>query len=225
MIRKPIRLGAPLHLVIHLGMTGQLTIRHPATLSRRTRTFFSRSMMGANFATRTFGALGESCWSRNPCLPGLEAVRERRSSKLRWKNFAHDSGSGAHESKRCCSTREFCGEWAIFMPTTVSRADSSGANCRALTQTQLASLHRAVREIFTAAIRLRGSSISDYVDSNGNRGEFQARHRVYQREGKPCVRCKEKIRRVIVAGRSSHFCPRCQPAPGAQRSRCPAKKT
>jgi formamidopyrimidine-DNA glycosylase len=94
-----------------------------------------------------------------------------------------------------------------------------------LTQTQIATLHQSVREILTAAIRLRGSSISDYVDSDGNRGEFQLRHRVYQREGKPCVRCREKIRRMIVAGRSSHFCPRCQPAPRPRKPRQAGKKT
>src|ERR1019366_6818752 len=86
-----------------------------------------------------------------------------------------------------------------------------------LAPAQLAALHRAVREILKEAIRLRGSSVSDYVDSEGNRGGFQLRHRVYQRESKPCVRCKEKIRRVIVAGRSSHFCPRCQLAPRQRR--------
>ena len=68
---------------------------------------------------------------------------------------------------------------------------------------------------------LRGSSISDYVDSDGNRGEFQLRHRVYQREAKPCVRCKEKIRRVIVAGRSSHFCPQ---VPACARPRKSGRK-
>jgi formamidopyrimidine-DNA glycosylase len=96
---------------------------------------------------------------------------------------------------------------------------------RKLTQGQLSALHQAVRKILTAAIRLRGSSVSDYVDSDGNRGEFQFRHRVYQREGKPCVRCREKIRRVIVAGRSSHFCPRCQPAPRLRKARRKMKKS
>jgi formamidopyrimidine-DNA glycosylase len=88
-----------------------------------------------------------------------------------------------------------------------------------LTKKQLLALHEAVRHVLADAIRLRGSSISDYVDSEGNRGSFQLRHRVYQRDGKPCFRCKAKIRRVIVAGRSSHYCPRCQPAPRARREK------
>jgi formamidopyrimidine-DNA glycosylase len=96
---------------------------------------------------------------------------------------------------------------------------------RNLTPSQLAALHQAVRQILSTAIRLRGSSVSDYVDSDGNRGEFQFRHRVYQREGEPCVRCREKIRRVIVAGRSSHFCPRCQPAPRLRKGRRKGRKS
>jgi formamidopyrimidine-DNA glycosylase len=85
-----------------------------------------------------------------------------------------------------------------------------GAN---LTRDELRCLYRAVRDVLNDAIRLRGSSIADYVDSDGNLGGFQRRHRVYQREGKKCFRCGTLIRRAIVAGRSSHFCPRCQRAP------------
>jgi formamidopyrimidine-DNA glycosylase len=92
---------------------------------------------------------------------------------------------------------------------------------------QLLELHRKVQEVLAEAIRSRGSSVSNYVDSEGNRGEFQLRHRVYQRDGKACFRCKAIIRRIIVAGRSSHFCPRCQPAPRIRKtsSRVTKKKS
>jgi formamidopyrimidine-DNA glycosylase len=83
---------------------------------------------------------------------------------------------------------------------------------------ELRGLYRAVRGVLTEAIRFRGSSISDYVDSQGQPGEFQQRHRVYQREGKACSRCGKKIRRVIVAGRSSYYCSNCQHAPRVHRS-------
>ena len=59
-------------------------------------------------------------------------------------------------------------------------------------------------------IEAGGSSISDYVDAEGRKGFFQFSHRVYQRTGEPCVRCRTAIRRVLVAQRSSHFCPKCQ---------------
>jgi formamidopyrimidine-DNA glycosylase len=82
---------------------------------------------------------------------------------------------------------------------------------------ELRRLYRAVRDILKQAIRMRGSSVSDYVDSEGRRGSFQQRHKVYQRKGKKCFRCGALIRRAIVAGRSSYFCPRCQSAPRTRR--------
>ena len=71
-------------------------------------------------------------------------------------------------------------------------------------------LHAAVAAVLREAIAAGGSSISDYVDAQGRKGFFQFSHRVYQRTGEPCVRCGSPIRRVLVAQRSSHFCPRCQ---------------
>jgi formamidopyrimidine-DNA glycosylase len=87
-----------------------------------------------------------------------------------------------------------------------------------LKEADLRRLYAAVQAILKEAIRLRGSSISDYVDCSGQPGEFQLRHRVYDREGKKCFRCKAAIRRVIVAGRSSYFCSHCQPAPRARKA-------
>jgi len=82
-----------------------------------------------------------------------------------------------------------------------------------LTNEQLGKLYRTLQEILRKAIALHGSSISDFLDADGLPGEYQRHHRVYGREGKRCVRCGSKIRRVIVAGRSSYYCPNCQKAP------------
>ncbi len=71
-------------------------------------------------------------------------------------------------------------------------------------------LYDAMVEVLQEAIAAGGSSISDYVDAEGRKGFFQISHRVYQRTGEPCVVCGTPIRRVVVAQRSSHFCPRCQ---------------
>ena len=79
-----------------------------------------------------------------------------------------------------------------------------------LTQAELERLRLALQEVLQAAIRLGGSSVSDYVDAEGVRGFFQLEHRVYQRTGEPCRVCKTPIRRVVVAGRSTHYCPNCQ---------------
>ena len=79
-----------------------------------------------------------------------------------------------------------------------------------ITRDQLAKLHVAVKEVLKEAIALGGSSISDYVDADGEEGFFQLQHRVYGREGEPCLVCKKPIKRVVIAGRSSHYCPKCQ---------------
>ena len=79
-----------------------------------------------------------------------------------------------------------------------------------ITREQLGKLHRAVRDVLREAIALGGSSISDYVDANGEKGFFQLQHRVYGREGAPCLACGTAIRRVVLGGRSSHYCAKCQ---------------
>src|SRR5213076_2148806 len=79
-----------------------------------------------------------------------------------------------------------------------------------LSRKDLRRLYLAGREVLTEAIELGGSSVSDYVDADGEEGFFQLQHRVYGREGEPCLVCKTAIKRVVIAGRSSHYCPKCQ---------------
>lgn len=79
-----------------------------------------------------------------------------------------------------------------------------------ITREQLGKLFVAIKEVLKEAIKLGGSSISDYVDADGEEGFFQLKHRVYGRQGEPCLACKKPIKRVLIAGRSSHFCSKCQ---------------
>lgn len=79
-----------------------------------------------------------------------------------------------------------------------------------LTLEELRRLYLALREVLNEAIALGGSSISDYVGANGEEGFFQLQHRVYGREGEPCLICKTPVKRIVIAGRSSHYCPHCQ---------------
>jgi formamidopyrimidine-DNA glycosylase len=79
-----------------------------------------------------------------------------------------------------------------------------------LTRKQLCSLHAAVQVVLGEAIALGGSSINDYVNADGEEGFFQLEHRVYGREGEPCLVCGTPIKRVVIAGRSSHYCSHCQ---------------
>jgi formamidopyrimidine-DNA glycosylase len=74
-------------------------------------------------------------------------------------------------------------------------------------------LFKAVRKVLEHAVKLQGTSFRDYVDIEGRPGNYEQRLRVYQRTGKPCRRCGRPIRRIVIAGRSSHFCPHCQPRP------------
>src|SRR5947209_1184277 len=71
-------------------------------------------------------------------------------------------------------------------------------------------LWKAITAVLTEAIEAGGPSISAYVDAEGRKGFFQFSHRVYQRTGEPCLNCGATIRRVLVAQRSSHYCPKCQ---------------
>jgi formamidopyrimidine-DNA glycosylase len=79
-----------------------------------------------------------------------------------------------------------------------------------LTAKELERLHRAIQSVLLEAIALGGSSVSDYVDASGEKGFFQLEHKVYLRTGEPCLVCGTPIRRILVAGRGTHFCPHCQ---------------
>ena len=79
-----------------------------------------------------------------------------------------------------------------------------------LTRKELPRLYASIQEVLKEAIALGGSSVSDYVDADGEEGFFQLQHRVYGREGEPCLICETPIKRVVIAGRSSHYCPKCQ---------------
>ena len=75
---------------------------------------------------------------------------------------------------------------------------------------QIAKLNRAIKVTLRKAIEHRGSTLRDYRDADGQSGGYQSRHAVYGREGKACRRCKSPIRRIVLGGRSTHFCAKCQ---------------
>jgi formamidopyrimidine-DNA glycosylase len=79
-----------------------------------------------------------------------------------------------------------------------------------LTRAELERLRQALSQVLHHAIRLGGSSVSDYVDADGVRGFFQLEHCVYLRTGEPCRHCQTPIQRILLAGRGTHFCPNCQ---------------
>jgi formamidopyrimidine-DNA glycosylase len=79
-----------------------------------------------------------------------------------------------------------------------------------LTRKEFSRLYATVQEVLREAITAGGSSISNYVDADGEEGFFQFQHRVYGRENEPCLVCKTPIKRIVIAGRSSHYCQKCQ---------------
>jgi formamidopyrimidine-DNA glycosylase len=206
-------------LLIHLGMTGQISVCPPETpIELHTHVFlalddgrelryndvrrFGRMALLANGAhERVLGGLG------------VEPL-EVSEAEFRARILARKSRIKAV----LLNQSVLRGIGNIYADESLWRAkihpEKIGAR---LNDDELRRLHRAVQHILREAIRLRGSSISDYVDLDGGRGEFQQKHRAYQHDGKKCYRCGTIIRRIIVAGRSTHFCAQCQPAPPRPR--------
>jgi len=86
-----------------------------------------------------------------------------------------------------------------------------------LTPAQVAKLTHSIKRVLRRAIRHRGSTLRDYVDADGAKGAFQRLHSVYDRANQPCRSCKSPIKRIVLGGRSTHFCPNCQPKSSAKR--------
>lgn len=83
-------------------------------------------------------------------------------------------------------------------------------SARSLTRRECDAIARALVGVLEAAIDAGGSSIDDFVRPDGRDGAYQGSHAVYGRAGAPCARCRANIRRVVIAQRSTHYCPQCQ---------------
>jgi len=82
--------------------------------------------------------------------------------------------------------------------------------CNSLDENDVRRLHRGLRAVLSESLRDSGTTLQDYRTVNGGSGKYQDRLRVYDREGRPCPRCGETIKRISQAGRSSYFCAGCQ---------------
>jgi formamidopyrimidine-DNA glycosylase len=206
---------ARLFLLVHLGMTGQLVARRPEeTVPPHTHAFFSlddgRELRYTDI--RRFGRMLLVPEARLDAVlrrlgdDPLEAALEEFRARL--------DGRRARIKALLLDQRVLRGMGNIYTDESLWRARVHPArHASELNAKEIRRLYQAIQAVLREAIRLRGSSVSDYVDAEGQPGEYQLRHRVYQREGEACVRCGARIRRVMVAGRSSYFCPRCQPRP------------
>ncbi len=75
---------------------------------------------------------------------------------------------------------------------------------------ELKLIYQAIKNVLGKAVKLEGDSFSDYRKPDGNKGNFHAERKVYNREGQECKKCKVKIKRIKFGGRSTFFCPNCQ---------------
>jgi formamidopyrimidine-DNA glycosylase len=210
---------APNFLAIHLGMTGRITTGSPAEPVRPHTHVFLALDDGNELRYTDIRRFGKIRLAAQSWMDALRARWGEDALEIGAAEFARQIGSrGARIKALLLDQKAIRGIGNIYADESLWRARIHPAR-RAdhLSATQLRALHRAIQATLLAAIRLRGSSFSDYVDSEGKPGAFQRMHRVYQKEGMACRRCGHAIRRIQVAGRSSFFCPRCQPAPRVRK--------
>jgi len=120
-------------------------------------------------------------------------------------------GSRAAVKSLLIDQRKLAGLGNIYACEALFRAGISPRRvARALTAAEAERLAAAIRTSIAAAVRMRGTTFSDFRDLDDRPGEYGTELQVYGREGKPCRRCRTAVRRIVQAGRSSFFCPRCQ---------------
>ena len=192
--------------IVHLGMTGRLQVCEPqAEVDKHTHAILHlASGRELRFVDpRRFGRLSVSA---NFDAGGIEPLEVDLDSFV-----AMFRGRKTPIKSALLNQKLLRGVGNIYADESLFRAGiRPRRRASSITREQLGKLIVAVKEVLKEAIALGGSSISDYVDADGEEGFFQLQHRVYGREGEPCLVCKTPIKRVVIAGRSSHYCPRCQ---------------
>jgi len=197
--------------IVHLGMTGRLLVTTPdGPLAAHTHARLSlASGRELHFVDpRRFGRLEFRDLRRSPgfSAPGADPLtigREEFAALFHGRRLAIKAA--------LLNQTLLAGVGNIYADESLFRAGiRPRRTSERLTRAELERLRLALRQVLKHAIRLGGSSVSDYVDANGARGFFQLEHCVYLRAGLPCRRCQTPIRRIVVAGRGTHYCPWCQ---------------
>lgn len=148
-------------------------------------------------------------WARREARLGSEPLADG----YRAADLAADLGDGRAPVKNALlDQRRIAGVGNIYASEALFRARVDPRRpCGELTGEEHRRLHRALRAVLREALAAEGTSLRDFKAVNGRSGEFQERLRVYGREGIPCGRCGTPILRIVQAGRSTFFCPSCQP--------------
>jgi formamidopyrimidine-DNA glycosylase len=204
--------GAPAaQWIVHLGMTGRLLVSTPdAPLALHTHARLSlASGRELRFVDpRRFGRLEFRDLSRGPAFNAagadpLTVTAAEFAALFRPRKLPIKAA--------LLNQKLLSGVGNIYADESLFRAGIRPRRLSGrLTRSEIEALRLALREVLEHAIRLGGSSVSDYVDSDGVRGFFQLEHCVYLRTGLPCRRCHTPIRRILLAGRGTHYCPQCQ---------------
>jgi len=200
--------GMPSQWIVHLGMTGQMLVCPPDVEIKKHTHAIAKLASGRELRfidPRLFGRL--SVVSNGDFAgTGLEPLDIDLESFM-----GLFRGRKTPIKSALLNQKLLGGVGNIYADESLFRAGiRPRRRAGTLTREQFRKLHSSLKRVLNEAIRAGGSSISDYVDADGEEGFFQLRHRVYGREGEPCLVCKTPIKRIVIAGRSSHYCPKCQ---------------
>ena len=194
--------------IIHLGMTGRVLVCDPADPPAKHTHLVAELASGRQLRfvdPRRFGRVQVAAGSAFQA-PGSEPIGSDRGE---FATLFHRSKAPIKSA--LLNQKLLSGVGNIYADESLFRAGlRPRRRANSLTRAELARLYDALQEVLAEAILAGGSSISDYVDSSGEAGYFQLQHRVYGREGEPCLVCKTPIKRIVIGGRSSHYCPKCQ---------------
>jgi formamidopyrimidine-DNA glycosylase len=192
--------------IVHLGMTGRMLVCNPDQAMEKHTHAVARLASGRELRfvdPRRFGRLSVARGFETAGSEPLEVELDSFVALFRGRKTPIKSALLNQKLLR--------GVGNIYADESLFRAGiRPRRRAASLTRKDLPRLYAAIQEVLKEAIALGGSSVSDYVDADGEEGFFQLQHRVYGREGEPCLVCKTPIKRVVIAGRSSHYCPKCQ---------------
>lgn len=204
--------GEGLRWIVHLGMSGRLVLRprdRPGLAHEHVRVTFDPAAVLVYVDPRRFGSM------RVAPEADLEELRFLGPEPLDPK-FDLESVCRLRSSRRAVKTalldqRLIAGIGNIYANEILFRAGvrptRRGVRLR---RAELERIVAATRAVLLEAIERRGTSFSDYLDSDGLPGTFQTALAVFDREGEPCRRCGAAVRRKAHGGRSSFYCPACQ---------------
>jgi formamidopyrimidine-DNA glycosylase len=194
--------------IVHLGMTGSMLVCSPDAATEKHTHLIAKLASGRELRfvdPRRFGRLSVS---RNGDFEagGFEPLDIDAEAFVRlFRGRKTPIKSALLNQKLLRGVGNIYADEALFRAGIRPRRQAAS-----LSREKLGRLYASVQEVLKEAIALGGSSISDYVDADGEEGFFQLQHRVYGREGQGCLVCTTRVKRVVIAGRSSHYCPKCQ---------------